>query len=146
MKRMHIHISVEDLGKSVEFYSTLFASKPDKLKSDYARWKLQDPAVNFAVSTRGESAGVNHLGIQVDEDTELEDLRDRLLKGKVQTFGEGETVCCYAESDKSWIQDPAGVPWEVYRSMQDAPVYIDDSRPSNNVCCVPSKEETACCG
>lgn len=146
MKRMHIHISVDDLDKSIEFYSTLFASSPDKVKADYARWKLQDPAVNFAVSTRGESEGLNHLGIQVDEDSELQDLRDRLQAGKVQTFGEGETVCCYAESDKSWIQDPAGVPWEVYRSMQDASVYVDESHTSNNVCCVPTKEENSCCG
>ncbi len=146
MKRMHIHISVDNLQQGIEFYKVLFASEPDKIKDDYARWKLTDPAVNFAISTRSNRLGIDHLGIQVDEEAELQTMRAQLNQGDVETFGEGETVCCYAQSDKSWIQDPAGVPWEVYRSMQDAPMFHDQSSAANTACCAPQPEGSQCCG
>ncbi len=146
MKRMHIHVSVDDLDTSIEFYSALFANSPDKVKPDYARWKLTEPAVNFAISSRGNRPGVDHLGIQVDDEEELQELRKQLGKAQVQTFAEGETVCCYAQSDKSWIQDPAGVPWEVYRSMADAAVFHAQETASKADCCAPQGQSSQCCG
>ena len=146
MKRMHIHISVDNLQQGIDFYQVLFASEPDKLQEDYARWKLTDPAVTFAISTRSSHQGIDHLGIQVDEEDELQALRAQLSEGKVDTFGEGETICCYAQSDKSWIQDPAGVAWEVYRSMQDAPVFHEQATAGDTACCVPQAESSQCCG
>lgn len=146
MKRMHIHISVEDLEQSIQFYSTLFSHSPDKVQPDYARWRLSDPAVNFAISTRSDRQGIDHLGIQVDDEEELQGLRQQLDAGSVETFGEGETVCCYAQSDKSWIEDPAGVAWEVYRSMQDAAVFHDQKTVTEGACCVPKAAESQCCG
>ncbi len=146
MKRMHIHISVDDLQQGIDFYQVLFASEPDKVQDDYARWKLTDPAVTFAISTRSNRQGIDHLGIQVDEEAELQALRSQLNQGQVETFGEGETVCCYAQSDKSWIQDPAGVPWEVYRSMQDVPMFHDQASAADTACCVPEQASNSCCG
>ena len=146
MKRMHVHISVDDLQQSINFYQVLFANEPDKVEADYARWKLSDPAVTFAISTRGTQRGIDHLGIQVDEEDELTAMRAQLAKGEIATFAEGETTCCYAQSDKSWIQDPAGVPWEVYRSMQDASVYHDRTSADESACCVPQSANNQCCG
>ena len=148
MKRMHIHIGVKDLDEGVKFYSALFNTEPAKLKSDYAKWMLDDPRINFAISTNVLETGVNHLGLQVDEEHEMQDIRDRIQAAGIPTFSEGETTCCYAESDKSWVRDPAGVPWEAYRTMADANVFFDASQttaeeidPSSNKpssgCCVP---------
>ena len=120
MKRMHIHVGVEHLEQSINFYSALFGAQPSKTKSDYAKWMLDDPCVNFAISTRTEKKGVNHLGIQVDQDHELEELRTRLQDADLAVFDEGETVCCYARSDKSWVEDPAGIPWEAYQTIEEA--------------------------
>jgi catechol 2,3-dioxygenase-like lactoylglutathione lyase family enzyme len=120
MKRMHIHVGVEHLDQAIAFYSALFGEQPTKIKSDYAKWMLDDPRINFAISTQGGSKGVNHLGIQVEEDSELEELRARLKAADLSLFDEGETVCCYARSDKSWIEDPAGIAWEAYRTMEEA--------------------------
>jgi catechol 2,3-dioxygenase-like lactoylglutathione lyase family enzyme len=123
MKRMHIHISVQDLEQSIGFYSALFGAEPVKTKPDFARWLLDDPRINFAISTRSGQQGVNHLGLQVETEAELEELRERMRSADLSLFDEGETVCCYARSEKSWVQDPAGVAWETYRTMEDAELY-----------------------
>lgn len=123
MKRFHIHVGVADLEKSVSFYSTLFGKEPAKRKPDYAKWMLDDPRINFAISTRVAEKGVDHLGIQVEEDSELSELTARLKGAGIGVFGEGESTCCYAESKKAWVKDPSGIPWEAYRTMADAEVF-----------------------
>src|SRR4029077_17245975 len=123
MKRFHIHVGVEKLDESIRFYSALFGAEPVKTKSDYAKWLLEDPRVNFAISTRTKAKGVDHLGIQVEEEHELTELRDRLKTGEMAVVEEGETAGCYPPSAQSWIQDPAGIPWEAYRTMEDAQVF-----------------------
>jgi catechol 2,3-dioxygenase-like lactoylglutathione lyase family enzyme len=130
MKRLHVHVGVKDLDQAVRFYSAMFGAAPVKRKPDYAKWLLADPAVNFAVSTRAGPGGVNHLGIQVDDDGELAEIRARLKQAELGTFDEGETTCCYARSDKTWILDPAGLRWEAYRNMADAEVYTPPERPA----------------
>ena len=126
MKRMHIHVGVESLDQSIKFYSALFDSAPAKTKTDYAKWMLDDPRLNFAISTRTGATGVDHLGLQVDEEGEMEELRERLERADMSLFDEGETVCCYARSDKSWVADPSGVAWEAYRTMAEARAYTSD--------------------
>jgi len=138
MKRLHIHIGVEQLEEAIGFYSRLLGAEPVKRKSDYAKWMLEDPCVNLAVSTRTSTKGVDHLGIQVDEEEELHDIRKRLKAGNLQVSEEGETLCCYAKSDKSWVLDPAGVPWEAYRTMEDADIFSTHSAPMDTVCCEPA--------
>ena len=123
MKRMHVHIGVERLDQSIKFYSALFDAAPAKIKTDYAKWMLDDPRLNFAISTRAGATGVNHLGLQVDEEAEMEELRERLQRADMSVLAEVETVCCYARSDKSWVTDPSGVAWETYRTMADARAY-----------------------
>lgn len=109
MKRFHIHVGVKDLQKAIQFYSTLFGQTPAKVKDDYAKWMLEDPRLNFAISTRVNSNGVDHLGIQVDETAELSEITERLKKADLGVYGEGATTCCYAESEKAWVKDPAGI-------------------------------------
>lgn len=140
MKRLHIHVGVADLEHSVRFYSALFGAQPVKQKHDYAKWMLDNPHVNFAISTRAGETGVNHLGIQVDEEAELAELRARLKNADLSTLDEGETVCCYAKSDKSWVHDPAGIPWEAYRTMDDAEIF----KAEKSGCCAPA-ESAGCC-
>jgi catechol 2,3-dioxygenase-like lactoylglutathione lyase family enzyme len=155
MKRLHIHVGVEKLEEAIRFYSTLFGAEPVKTKADYAKWMLEDPRVNFAISTRASRKGVDHLGIQVDEDSELEALRGRLQAADMTTFDEGETVCCYSRSDKSWLRDPAGIAWEAYRTMEDVQVFHAGDTPAaeGSACCPPPKapidipiKTTRCCG
>ena len=126
MKRMHVHVGVESLDQGIKFYSALFDSAPVKTKTDYAKWMLDDPRLNFAISTRTGATGVDHLGLQVDEEGEMEELRERLERADMSLFDEGETVCCYARSDKSWVADPSGVAWEAYRTMAEARAYTSD--------------------
>lgn len=145
MKRLHIHVSIENLESSIAFYSKLFGSEPVKQKNDYAKWMLDDPAVNFAISTSNREKGVDHLGIQVDDDQELETMRERLKQADMQTFAEGETVCCYAKSDKTWVEDPDGNAWETYRTMADVETFKESM---DGACCVTPSEENdpaACC-
>ena len=141
MKRMHIHVGVENLEQSIAFYSALFAAQPVKTKADYAKWMLDDPHINFAISTRSAKVGVDHLGIQVDEDSELEALRDRLKTADMSIFDEGETVCCYARSDKSWVADPSGIAWEAYKTMEDAQLFDAPGPAGQGECCPPASEE-----
>lgn len=124
MKRLHVHVAVDDLAHSLQFYSTLFASLPTVLKSDFAKWILEDPRVNFAISSAGHaSAGVQHLGIQVESTGELKDVYGRLQAADQPVLEEGRTTCCYAKSEKSWIADPDGVVWEAFFTDGDATVY-----------------------
>jgi len=123
MKRLHLHVSVPDLSQSIHFYETLFGAAPSVVKDDYAKWMLDDPKVNFAISQRGRAAGVDHVGIQVDSAAELGELATRLKAAGAQTFDEQATTCCYAKSDKSWVNDPAGVRWETFFTFGEATTY-----------------------
>ncbi len=148
MKRFHMHVAVENLEQSVHFYSTLFGAKPIKLKDDYAKWLLEDPKLNFAISTRSKVFGVNHLGIQVEEESELKEITERLKKADLGVYAEGETTCCYAESNKAWVRDPSGIAWEAYQNMADAEVFGNESnQDEDSGCCEPDEEESgSCCG
>ncbi len=147
MKRFHIHVSIDDLNKSIGFYSKLFGCEPTKRKEDYAKWMLDDPKVNFAISSRGAQPGIDHLGIQVENADELEVLRERLKSADMQTLDEGETTCCYAKSDKTWVEDLSGIAWETYRTMEDADIFSDTAS-EETVCCAPEStnpEQVGCC-
>ena len=141
MKRFHVHVAVENLDQSVRFYSTLFAAEPTVLKPDYAKWMLEDPRVNFAISQRGGAHGVEHLGIQAENDAELTEVYDRLSKAERPIIEEKATTCCYARSDKQWIEDPQGVAWETFLTFGEATVY-GNGRPAEPAA---AKAEAACC-
>jgi len=154
MKRFHIHVSVDNLQKSINFYSKLFNQEPGKVRPDYARWMLDEPAVNFAISTRGQMPGVNHLGIQVDSDDELEDLKQQAVKAAGDdVIEETGTVCCYSKSNKYWTTDPQGIAWEHFITMSDAPTFDNSADDQSATCCVPlndsdagiKKQASACC-
>src|ERR1700674_3978423 len=146
MKRFHAHVRVEDLARSVRFYSTLFAIEPTVLKDDYAKWMLEHPRVNFAISTHcGEAAGLSHLGIQAEDETELGEVYERLALAERPIFDEKATTCCYAQSDKQWIADPQGVHWETFFSYGESTVYGVSSAQqqleqitAGAVCCAPA--------
>ncbi len=123
MKRLHLHVAVDNIATATRFYSTLFAAEPTVAKADYAKWMLEDPRVNFAISARGRAAGVEHLGIQVDSGEELNEVYARLRRADAPVLEEGHTTCCYARSQKSWITDPAGVPWEVFHTYGGSAAY-----------------------
>jgi catechol-2,3-dioxygenase len=152
MKRLHVHVSVEDIAQSTRFYSTLFATEPTIVKPDYAKWMLDDPRVNFAISTRGAQTGVDHLGIQAETTDELHEVYERLQQADRPVLEEGATVCCYARSEKSWIADPQGVSWETFLTSGESTVYGDSVdlgpiRTTAGACCTPEPAaETACCG
>ena len=164
MKRLHVHVSVEDIKQSVGFYSALFASEPSVVKSDYAKWMLDDPRVNFAISTRGRQPGLDHLGIQVESAGELQDVSARLRQAGGDVIEQGETACCYARSEKSWIDDPAGIAWETFHTTGESIIYGDGSGENQarvahegehekqsekqSACCAPQatpKPSSACC-
>ena len=139
MKRMHVHVSVRELDASVRFYSTLFATTtPSVLKEDYAKWMLDDPRVNFAISTRGAPVGIEHLGIQVADADELHEVYERLEKADAPVLEEGQTVCCYAKSEKSWIEDPQGIRWETFLTTGESTVYGSEAPKAQAACCVPA--------
>jgi catechol 2,3-dioxygenase-like lactoylglutathione lyase family enzyme len=151
VKRLHVHVSVDDLDKSVGFYSALFSARPTVLRDDYAKWMLDDPRVNFAISHKDDRRpGLNHLGIQVDEPTELEALYADLGAANIATVDEKCARCCYAESDKHWAVDPSGIVWETYHTMGEIAVYGEDRgagvdplvRKQTPV--APAKEKAAC--
>jgi len=139
MKRLHVHVAVDDLQKSIGFYSTLFAAQPSVTRDDYAKWMLDDPRVNFAISARG-SHGVDHLGIQVETDGELRELAARLKAAGETTRDQEAATCCYAQSNKSWVDDPSGVRWETFFTFGEATRYGEDEPAA------PAKAESACCG
>ena len=125
MKRMHVHVAVDDLQRSIGFYSALFASAPTIVKSDYAKWMLDDPRVNFAISTRGRTPGLDHLGIQVETRDELTEVYARLHEAGGDVVEQGQTTCCYAKSEKSWIDDPSGIAWETFHTTGESTDYGD---------------------
>ncbi|MEH6828550.1 ArsI/CadI family heavy metal resistance metalloenzyme [Parasphingorhabdus sp.] len=147
MKRMHIHIGVDNLDASIKFYSTLFAAEPTVTKHDYAKWMLDDPRVNFAISSdKHATKGIEHLGIQADSPDELQQVFTRLRQADAPMLEEGQTTCCYAQSEKSWISDPDGVVWEAFYTNGESVVYGEGpklSAISENAsvtsCCAPSK-------
>jgi catechol 2,3-dioxygenase-like lactoylglutathione lyase family enzyme len=154
MKRMHVHVGVQDLDRSISFYSALFATEPAVVKSDYAKWMLDDPRVNFAISTRGKQPGLDHLGIQVESKGELSEVYARLRQAGGTVIEQGQTNCCYAQSEKSWIGDPAGISWETFFTTGESTNYGDgtgerEARVAHaNACCAPQESvamSSACC-
>jgi len=157
MKRLHIHVGVESLEKSIGFYSTLFGAAPTVAKEDYAKWMLEDPRVNFAISQgRHTGKGIEHLGIQVEDNDELAEVYGRLKAADAPVLEEGATTCCYARSEKSWIADPDGIVWETFLTHGDATVYgespelgqLASANAAEGNCCAPAmaKASTSCCG
>jgi hypothetical protein len=146
MKRMHIHVAVDNLNDSIRFYNAMFSKKePTVLKTDYCKWELTDPAVNFAISQRGAKPGVDHVGIQVETNAELEEMNARFTAAKLPAQQQTETTCCYARSNKAWTIDPQGVAWETFKTLEAAPVYGDShdrtqaQARSTAACCSPSE-------
>jgi catechol 2,3-dioxygenase-like lactoylglutathione lyase family enzyme len=153
MKRLHVHVAVDDLAKSIAFYATLFGARPTVVKDDYAKWMLEDPRVNFAISDRSRVAGVDHLGIQVDSGEELAELAGSLKAAGETTRDQAATTCCYAKSDKAWVTDPSGVRWETFHTFDEAAAYGEDEpdavlaeTPAAS-CCAPKAKApaSACC-
>jgi catechol 2,3-dioxygenase-like lactoylglutathione lyase family enzyme len=140
MKRFHVHIAVDDLDANIRFYSQVFGAPPTVHKPDYAKWMLEDPRVNFAISQRGLKPGVDHLGVQVDSDSELKGLREQIAVAQIPALDQPEAECCYARGDKYWITDPQGVPWETFHTLDSIPVYGSTATPK------PARDTaTACC-
>jgi len=137
MKRFHVHAHVEDLPASIAFYSKLFAAEPTRVESDYAKWMLEDPRINFAISTRGDRPGVDHLGIQTDSEEELAELKARAQAADMALLDEGETTCCYSRSEKYWVTDPQGIAWEHYHTLSSIPVFSEKPKPAS--------DDAACC-
>jgi catechol 2,3-dioxygenase-like lactoylglutathione lyase family enzyme len=157
MKRFHIHVSVADLSDSIRFYSRMFGAEPTVWKHDYAKWMLDDPRVNFAISRNRQPVGVNHLGFQVDSDDELRGMQAQLQAADAQLVQEDGQRCCYARSNKYWVTDPTGIAWETFHSLSSIPVYGEDtavfnhgtstipvkaSKPATSACCEPSDSAT----
>jgi catechol 2,3-dioxygenase-like lactoylglutathione lyase family enzyme len=156
MKRLHIHLAVENLPQSIGFYSALFAAQPAVVKTDYAKWMLDDPRVNFAISTRGREAGLDHLGIQVENADELQEVYARLRQAGGNIVEQGQTACCYAKSEKAWIDDPAGIAWETFLTTGESTTYGDGTgenvaraHEKQGACCAPqaapAAESSKCC-
>ncbi|MGZ5201196.1 MAG: ArsI/CadI family heavy metal resistance metalloenzyme [Telluria sp.] len=152
MKRFHVHVAVDNLADSIKFYSGMFAAEPTVVKTDYAKWMLDDPRINFAISERDRTAGVNHLGIQVESAEELAQMQGRLACLQTAVVAEAEAACCYAKSDKYWVEDPSGVAWETFHTLDSIPVYGGHAgsgeRPAEAAaCCVPplKQENTSSC-
>lgn len=142
MKRFHVHVHVEDLAKNVAFYSRLFAAEPARLEADYAKWMLDDPRINFAISSRGGQPGVDHLGFQTDSAEELAELKTRAESADMVLQDEGETTCCYARSEKHWVTDPQGVAWEHFHTLANVPVFSETKAAAGttqaSACCAPA--------
>ncbi|WP_085317450.1 ArsI/CadI family heavy metal resistance metalloenzyme [Derxia lacustris] len=136
MKRFHVHLKVEDLDRSIGFYTRLFAAEPARIEGDYAKWMLTDPPVNFAISTRGAGSGLDHFGIQTDNADDLAELKSRAEAADLPLADDGLTTCCYARSEKHWITDPQGIAWEHFHTLDSIPVFREDAAPAS-VCCAP---------
>ena len=144
MKRFHVHLHVDDLDKSIGFYSKLFAAEPARRETDYAKWMLQDPPVNFAISTRGAAAGIDHLGIQAESPEELAELKARGEAADRALLDEGQTTCCYARSEKHWVTDPQGIAWEHFHTLGNIPVFNEKqaagpAQAEPAACCTPGQ-------
>lgn len=142
MKRFHIHVAVESIDNSVRFYSNLFGSAPTVEKEDYAKWMLDDPRINFAISARGREPGIDHMGIQAENEKELKEVTHRLKSADVEVLDEGATTCCYAKSEKAWVVDPQGIAWETFLTTEQATVYGVDNEVTTEV---PMAKKSACC-
>lgn len=143
MKRLHVHIAVNDITQSIGFYSALFATRPSVVKDDYAKWMLDDPRVNFAISSRGREPGLDHLGIQVEDAGELQDVYARLRAAGGNVVEQGQTACCYAKSEKAWIDDPAGIAWETFLTSGESITYGDGT--GENAVRIAHAKPSACC-
>jgi lactoylglutathione lyase len=135
MKRFHVHVHVDDLAKNIAFYSAMFGQQPARTEADYAKWMLADPPVNFAISTRGTSPGVDHLGIQVESQEELANLKANAVQASMALLDEGETTCCYSRSEKYWLTDPQGIAWEQFHTLDSIPVFSEKRPASDGACC-----------
>ena len=143
MKRFHVHVSVDELDANIRFYSTIFGAAPSVLKDDYAKWMLEDPRINFAISKRGAKPGLDHLGVQVESEDELATLRGQVRDAEIAAQDQENASCCYARSDKYWTTDPQGIAWETFRTLSSVPVYGEDNRAApaqqaGTACCVPA--------
>jgi predicted enzyme related to lactoylglutathione lyase len=150
MKRFHVHLHVTDLAQSISFYSKLFAAEPARVERDYAKWMLDDPAVNFAISTRGKEPGIDHMGIQTDDPAELAAMKAQAKAADMAVLDEGATTCCYARSEKHWITDPQGIAWEHFHTLGSIPVFREGETAAASACCTPAEAaaptaEPACC-
>jgi lactoylglutathione lyase len=159
VKRFHVHVHVEDLDQSIGFYSKLFGAEPTRAESDYAKWMLDDPRINFAISTRGRKPGIDHLGLQTDDPAELTAMKARAEAAGMAVLDEGQTSCCYARSEKHWVTDPQGVAWEHFHTLGNIPVFGEvpqvDAVDSASACCAPTtrgkpvgiavKSQSSCC-
>jgi len=157
MKRFHVHAHVDDLQASIAFYSKMFGAEPTRVETDYAKWMVEDPRLNFAISTRGGKPGIDHLGVQADSDEELAELKARASAAGLALLDEGETTCCYARSDKHWVTDPQGIAWEHFRTLNDIPVFSQTADAGEtSACCaspaprgkaiaIPVKAASSCC-
>jgi lactoylglutathione lyase len=158
MKRFHVHAHVENLDASIAFYSKMFAAEPTRVESDYAKWMLEDPRINFAISTRGSKPGIDHLGFQTDSEEELAELKARAESADMTLLDEGQTTCCYARSDKHWITDPQGIAWEHFHTLGDIPVFSESASRTAvaSACCatplphgksvgIAAKPASSCC-
>ena len=144
MKRFHVHVNVDDLPASIDSYSRLFALPPTRVEADYAKWMLDDPRVNFAISQRGAKPGSDHLGIQVDSDAELEVINQHLAAAILPVEAQKKAACCYAESNKYWTVDPQGIAWEAFHTLSSIPVFGGDTAnpiKAESTCCSPSSRE-----
>jgi catechol 2,3-dioxygenase-like lactoylglutathione lyase family enzyme len=156
MKRFHVHVAVHDLEQSIRFYSSLFGAAPAVKKDDYAKWMLDDPRINFAISKRSGHAGINHLGLQAESSSELEEIGTRLADAEISSTAEKGANCCYAKSDKYWTVDPQGIAWESFHTLDSIPVYGAETQPpaekkAASACCAPraavaeEQSKAACC-
>jgi catechol 2,3-dioxygenase-like lactoylglutathione lyase family enzyme len=155
MKRFHVHVAVDHLEENIRFYSAVFGASPTVSKPDYAKWMLDDPRINFAISQRGVTAGLDHLGIQVESDEELAALREQVGKSAIAAVDQSDASCCYARSDKYWITDPQGITWETFHTLDSVPVYGERKAPvsaEQGSCCAPAPAaaiepagKAACC-
>ena len=148
MKRLHVHVAVDDLEASMNFYRSLFAAEPVVLKQDYAKWMLEDPRVNFAISRRGAKPGIEHLGIQAETNQELGEIYERLRRAERPVLSEGATTCCYAQSEKSWITDPQGIAWEAFLTSGESEAYGHEPELASLAgapCCTPETAQGECC-
>ena len=150
MKRLHVHIAVENLEQNIQFYSTLFGCQPSVQHEDYAKWMLDDPRVNFAISNRSKHLGLDHLGIQAENEEELQTIKRQLDATQAPIEEQTGAACCYARSDKYWITDPQGIAWESFHSLSDIPTFNDQTVPSdgeNPFACRPTENnKSSCCG
>lgn len=147
MKRLHVHVSVKDLPGAIRFYSQLFASEPVVREDDYAKWMLEDPRLNFAISMHRQPVGINHLGFQVDTDEELRGMRAQLAAADARIVEESDQTCCYAKSDKYWVTDPTGIVWETFHALGSIPIYGEGTAAFNHgVSIVAVESSSAQCG